>query len=583
MAQALPIALDVSRGRLRTYLLIRLVVVTLLFGLATWLLFSLQMDLGTLPLFYPLFIVSYGITAFFAQRLMNIENLQVFSYSHFLLDVLSITVVVAFTGSSESLFAYTYIFIILAAGLILRTQGALIVATMATICYLGVLGLALLDFETIKVGIGTADFADDPGLLYRVSQVTVQVMGFYLIAWLSGTLATRLQESQLALRRAGVDLAALRELYANIIDNIGTGILTVDAKGRITSFNRAAEGITGEEAQSALRRPIDDILPKASRYLQSLPITLAGDETTAAWVADSHSWEAHTRLPNGERKYLRHAVSMLRDRGGKPVGKIVIFDDLTRVRKMEDRLERDRHMVQVGKLSAAIVHEIRNPLAAISGSAQLLASEPDIDDDDRRLLDIMIREADRLNGLVSNFLGVARDRPLSPSAVRVDECISETLELLRKNGHAHADLHVEESYPYRPVIQVDRDQMRQVFWNLFNNAIEAMPDGGTLRVVTDQVASVGEGTHEILRIVVADSGPGITADVADRIFDPFFTRRAGGTGLGLAICQRIVQDHGGEIQLVEGNESGTTFEILLPVPADEESLSLTIGEATSEN
>jgi len=577
-----PFPLDVSRGRLRTYLLIRLLIVTLLFGLATWLLLTLQMDLGTLPLFYPLFIVSYGITAFFAQRLMAIENLQVFSYSHFLLDVLSITVVVAFTGSSESLFAYTYIFIILAAGLILRTQGALIVATMATVCYLGVLGLALLDFEPIKVGIGGTSPSDDPGLLYRVSQVTVQVMGFYLIAWLSGTLAARLEESQRALRRAGVDLAAIRELYANIIDNIGTGILTVDEEGRITSFNRAAGGITDVEIRAALGKQVDEILPKTSRYLQSLPVALAGDETTAAWVADSHSWEAHTRLPNGQRKYLRHAVSTLRDRGGVPVGKIVIFDDLTRVRKMEDRLERDRHMAQVGKLSAAIVHEIRNPLAAISGSAQLLASEPAIGDEDRRLLDIMIREADRLNGLVSNFLGVARDRPLSPSALRVDECISETLELLRKNGHAHANLRIEESYPYRPIIQADRDQLRQVFWNLFNNAIEAMPEGGTLFVATEFVAPETPNGDEMLRVVVSDTGVGIEEEVADRIFDPFFTRRSGGTGLGLAICRRIVQDHGGDIQLVGGTESGTTFELLLPIPADEESLSLTSGSVEND-
>lgn len=286
----------------------------------------------------------------------------------------------------------------------------------------------------------------------------------------------------------------------------------------------------------------------------------------SVWVADHHSWESHVRLPGGDRKYLRHAVSTLRDRSGDDVGKIVIFEDQTQVRRMADRLDRDRHMAQVGKLSAAIVHEIRNPLAAISGSAELLASEQSIDDADRRLLDIIVREADRLNGLVSNFLGMARDRPLQTAPLRMDELAAETLELLRKNGHAHADLVIDELYEYKPVILADRDQLRQVLWNLFNNAIEAMPNGGTLQVRTGR-ADDADGSSQ-LQVLVADTGEGIPDDVAGRIFDPFYTRRSGGTGLGLAISQRIVQDHGGRIELKRGDTdlAGTTFEIRLPVP-----------------
>ena len=567
---------------MRTYLLVRLVIVTGLFGLATWLLFTLQLDLGTLPLFYPLFIVCYGITAFFAQRLERIENLAIFSYSQFLLDVLSITVVVMFTGSSESLFAYTYIFVILAAGLILRTQGALIVATMASVSYLGVLALTLLDFEPLQVGIQGGSIAEDPGLAYRASQVTVQVMGFYLIAWLSGTLASRLQESQIALRRAGVDLAALRELYGNIIENIGSGILTVDEDGRITSFNRAAASITGVEMRDAMNAHVDEILPKTSQYLESLTVVAGEEDDSAAWVADSHTWESFVRLRAHDRLYLRHAVSTLRDNHGRITGKIVIFDDQTRIRKMEDRLDRERHLAQVGKLSAAIVHEIRNPLAAISGSAQLLASDQGIGEQDRKLLDIMVREADRLNGLVSNFLGVARNRPMTLSLVQVDACIANTLQLLRQNGHAHADLTIHEEYTFRPEIQADQDQMHQVFWNLFNNAIEAMPHGGTLAVSTERAEVELGAANDTLVIRISDTGEGIPADAIDRIFDPFYTRRSGGTGLGLAISSRIIQDHGGRMKAMSGQDEGTTFEIRLPVPRAEEVVSADGGVALVE-
>ena len=552
------------RARLRAYLLIRLAIVTFLFGLATWLLFTMQMDVGVLPLFYPLFAVIYGGTVIFAHRLEQIPSTTTFSYAQFLIDVICITVVVAFTGSSESLFVYTYIFVILAAGLILQTRGALTVATLVTVCYVGVLALGLFGYESIRVGLGEDLAYQDAGVLYRVSQVIVQLMGFYLIAWLAGTLATRLEESQQALRRAGVDLAVLRELHANIIENIGSGILTVGENGRQSSFNRAASLITGMTVAEALGQHLDDILPGASVYLETPETGPAdADDTAAAWVADSQTWEAHVRLPSGERRYLRHAVSTLRDRFGVPVGKIIIFDDESKVRAMEEQMERDRHLAQVGKLAAAIVHEIRNPLAAISGSAQLLGTDEDVAEEDRRLTDIIVREADRLNGLVSNFLGLARNRPLEAGIVLVDECISETLDLLEQHGRQ--GLEIEREFTFRPGIRADRDRLRQVFWNLFNNAFEAMPEGGRLRVITDRAPGLDELDREILRIRIADTGDGIPASDVEQIFDPFYTRRSGGTGLGLAISRQIVRDHGGRISVSSTPGDGATFEILLPV------------------
>jgi two-component system, NtrC family, sensor histidine kinase PilS len=558
------------RARLRAYLLIRLAIVTFLFGLATWLLFTMQMDVGVLPLFYPLFAVIYGGTVIFAHRLEQIPTTTTFSYAQFLIDVICITVVVAFTGSSESLFVYTYIFVILAAGLILQTRGALTVATLVTVCYVGVLALGLFGYESIRVGLGEDLAYQDAGLLYRVSQVIVQLMGFYLIAWLAGTLATRLEESQQALRRAGVDLAVLRELHANIIENIGSGILTVGENGRLSSFNRAASLITNMTINEALGQHLDDILPGASVYLETPEAEpVDSDGTAAAWVADSQTWEAHVRLPSGERRYLRHAVSTLRDRFGVPVGKIIIFDDESKVRAMEEQMERDRHLAQVGKLAAAIVHEIRNPLAAISGSAQLLGTDEAATEEDRRLTDIIVREADRLNGLVSNFLGLARNRPLEAGIVVVDECISETLDLLEQHGREASRLEIEREFSFRPGIRADRDRLRQVFWNLFNNAFEAMPEGGRLRVITDRAPGLDELGREILRIRIIDTGDGVPAGDVEKIFDPFYTRRSGGTGLGLAITRQIIRDHGGRISVSSSPGEGASFEILLPVAEGE--------------
>ncbi len=538
--------------------------VTLLFGLATWLLFRMQLDVGVLPLFYPLFVVVYAATAIFAQRLRHLTRLTFFAYSQFFLDALCVTVVVAFTGSSQSLFTLFYIFIILASGLILRTRGGLISATMITVCYLGVLALPLLGFEPIRIGVADAEI-EDPGRLYRISQVTVQLLAFYLIAWLSGTLSSRLQESQLALRRAGVDLAELRELHDSTIENIATGLLTIDEGGRVTSLNRAASRITGFALADALRRPLDDVLPGATAYLASVVGGATGsDGTSPSWIDEGHSWEANVSLANGQRRYLRHAVSTLRDRHGVPAGKILVFDDLTEVRSLQEKMAQDRHMAEVGKLAAGIVHEIRNPLAAISGSAQLLTADASLQAEDRRLLDIIVREADRLNGLVSNFLGVARDRPLELGEVRLHTVISETLELLRVKGHAHPELVIEERYDYRPLVRCDADRTRQVFWNLFTNAFQAMPSGGTLTVTTERVSDP-EAEPDALQITVADTGEGISEEVRERIFDPFFSRRSGGTGLGLAISRQIIQDHGGRIEVRSEPGRGTTFTITLPV------------------
>lgn len=525
----------------------------------------MYIDVGVLPLFYPLFAVIYAATAVFAQRLQHLTQLTFFAYSQFFLDALCITVVVAFTGSSQSLFTLFYIFIVLAAGLILRTKGGLIAATVVTVCYLAVLSLPLLGFEPIRVSVMAPD-AQDPGRLYRISQVTVQLLAFYLVAWLSGTLSSRLQESQLALRRAGVDLATLRELHTSTIENIATGLLTVDEDGRITSINRAAIRITGFSLEQALRRPLDDVLPGASANLAMLMGSQShSDATSPSWVDEGHSWEAHVTLAAGDRRYLRHAVSTLRDRTGVPTGKILVFEDLTQVRSLEDRMERDRHMAEVGKLAAGIVHEIRNPLAAISGSAQLLTADTSLHAEDRRLLDIIVREADRLNGLVSNFLGVARDRPLEFQEIRLHTVISETLELLEVKGHAHPELVIEERYDYRPLVRCDPDRIRQVFWNLFTNAFQAMPGSGTLTVATGMARRRDRDGNAELSITVQDTGDGIPEDVRERIFDPFFSRRAGGTGLGLAISQQIIQDHGGRISVESVVGRGTKFEIILPV------------------
>jgi two-component system sensor histidine kinase PilS (NtrC family) len=259
---------------------------------------------------------------------------------------------------------------------------------------------------------------------------------------------------------------------------------------------------------------------------------------------------------------------VLRDSSGNPTGQVVIFQDVSDVVEMEKELKRSERLAAVGELSASIAHEIRNPLAAISGAIQVMAGGPEGNiDDAKKLTQIVEREVERLNLLITDFLQFARPGTARPEEVRVQGVVDEVLEMYE--AMRPENIQIEEEIETGTDAYADPAQLRQILWNLLLNASQAMPEGGVLKIAAHSVSPASQGLDSTGRletvekpiwteISVFDQGVGMPADIVDRAFDPFFTTKPGGSGLGLATVHRIIQDHGGSVRIERAGDGWET-------------------------
>jgi two-component system, NtrC family, sensor histidine kinase PilS len=582
-----PLSLDEDEAlfaQLQWSMLMRLLAVTALFGVVLFLRFHGEGPVELLAALYPLFIALYALAALYALVAKRMPNLVFFTYLQFAVDAACISLVLVFTGGAESMFTWLFVFNVLGAGYLLQLRGGLTVATLDTVGYLACL---VLSWTGVIPAWGPDGVIDEPGAstdtLRAFSTVAFHVVSFYLLAFLSGSLSSKHVETGRVLAQTTSSLHRLQNLHGRIVQNMDVGLLTVDREGRISSLNRAAEEITRYLASEVLGRQVAKVLRGVDHLLE------ATDESGAS-TRPGASFERWMTRKDRKRVYLRVSASILRDAEGGVDGHILVFEDRTRMLLMEEQLEREERLAAVGRLSAAIAHEIRNPLASITGSVQVLRAELDLATEDDELMGLIEREADRLGHLVTDFLQLTRGDQPQLEVGTLGKLLRETASLLRTKGVAEG-IRVEASLDYDPVVRIDGARMRQVLWNLLNNGCQAMPRGGLLSIRTERVtaddlgggedAFVGnltrpgiggdkEGVHLLpgegaMRVMVEDTGPGIPDEELARIFDPFFTTRSGGTGLGLAIVARIVQAHGGVITVNSRVGQGTRFAIWLPV------------------
>jgi len=238
---------------------------------------------------------------------------------------------------------------------------------------------------------------------------------------------------------------------------------------------------------------------------------------------------------------------------------VITFQDLTEVRALEETSRRQDRLAAVGRVAAGIAHEIRNPLASMRGSIQVLRSEISGDSGQAELMEIILRESDRLNRIITDFLTYARPRNSTFTDVDLREPLRETFALLRHSPEVRDDHVLEENLPDEPVtISADASQLKQVFWNLSRNALQAMPAGGSLRVEMNLAA------NGRLRITFSDMGDGMSPEQVEQLFEPFSSSTSGGTGLGLSIVYQIIRDHSGTINVRSREGHGTTISIELP-------------------
>jgi len=514
-------------------------------------------------------------TAVSGGLLGRVRNPMRFAAAQLGVDVCVVSLLVHFSGGHESVFSFLYVAVTAYGAVLFAPRGALGAATASAAAY----GLVLL-VEQLGYGVQFSGEAESVHGAVAAAHWGVHVGALFLVGALGSVVTTELRRTGAELDRSSDANRRLRDLNAQIVRSLNSGLLTTDAEGRVGSFNPEAERITGRRASDVVGRGVDEVIPRAWDLLTA---------PAGQGLEPVRRMRLAYRPDAGAPAFLGLAGSDLRDARGDPVGHVLIFQDVTHVVEMETHLTQRERLAAVGEMAAKIAHEIRNPLAAISGSVQLLADEraPGSPDDPKRLMGIVVREADRLSGLITDFLGYARPRPLVRGAVSLHELASEVLEMLAATAPEGVALElVGEDAGW---VNGDAGQLRQVLWNLCMNAVEAMPKGGRLRVGiglrdevpqgherSDRRADQGTGpnrvscTRRCVVVSVQDEGEGMEPEQLDRLFEPFFTTKAAGTGLGLATVHRIVEAHEGELEVDSERGSGTRFRVLLEQSKDGE-------------
>ena len=459
-----------------------------------------------------------------------------------ILDVVLITAVVAATGGSHSLFAFLYVLSVTAACVLLSRPGALAIAGVATALYSGlVIGRTVLPITFLF---------ETPGETTALEVITIFLNGgtFLIVAIVAGGLAERYRATQRELETRRQDLRDLEAFRDLVFDCVGTGLIVMDVHRRVTGVNRAALQITGRTADSIKGARWDDV---AGGDMNLDPMDPALDDGPVRG-------ESVLTRPDGSRVPVLVTFSALLSALGTRVGTVAACEDLSTLRRMEERMRQADRLASLGRMSANIAHELRNPLASLTGAIEVLGADTALGDEERqRLTGIVLRESERLNGIISDFLTYARPAPLDRARVDVNALIEEVL-LLLEHGALPADLKLLRSFPDALHAELDGAQLRQALWNLVLNAAQAMPSGGELSVT----ASI-EG--RMLSISVADTGTGIPSSVLPHVFEPFFSTKSGGSGLGLALVDRVTRDHGGEVIVHSTPGLGTTVILRIPV------------------
>lgn len=549
-------------SRLKWLVGLRLLLASALLGSAGVLDFHQRLPFRTAPL-YGLLSLTFGLSLLYALGLRSQRWLPVQLGGQLLLDLALVSLLVHFTGGVDSVFPFMYIFVIFAAANFLERRWSLALGIGCGLLYAG---LVVAEWTRL---IPPAEFAGGLAPLrsagYAVYQVLIHLVAFLAVAILSSHLVYRLREAGQELEQRGLDLRNLQTLHRVILANISSGLMTLDRTGRVVSFNHAAERITGCAAE-AMRDHSWQETPFAA-----CPVTAAFVRDPAAPLPQTTAELLLARADGGSVP-IGVTYSPLRDPDGTAAGLLVVFEDLTERKRVEARLRQADRLAATGRLTAQIAHEVRNPLAAISGAVEVLREDSHFEGANRQLLDIVLGEASRLKMITGQFLDFAKPSSLVCRPCAVRSLLEETLRLLERSSEWHAGIRWEVGETPRDVTVLgDADQLRQVAWNICLNACQSMPEGGRLTIhIRGQGGSPSapEGSMDAtggpwVEIAFQDAGRGIPAGELERIFDPFFTTRPDGTGLGLAIAQKLLEGMGGRIEVESREGHGSVFRVWL--------------------
>jgi two-component system sensor histidine kinase PilS (NtrC family) len=455
-------------------------------------------------------------------------------------DLAMVTLVVHLTGGIDSSLNFLYPLVIVVACMLLPRGWGYLSAALAFILFGTILEL---DYYLIIPSYSNSH----PKLKALQVVIFVNLFAYFAIAYLAGLLMSKLRQVDVQLKDASGALENLQALHENIVQSMSGGVITTGLDGRITLVNRAAQHLL-EISETELRgRSVGDLFQD--------PLPHFG-------VARADA-EVRYQAVNGFRKTFRVLVSALNVSASSDLGFVYSFDDLTEIRRLEREVRMQDRLAAVGRLAAAIAHEIRNPLTSIAGSVSMLSDAPALNPEERALLQIVIRESDRLNNIITDFLAYSRGKQYRFERVNLIPLLEDTLTLLEHRLTAeNTGIKLERSFPKSEAwVLADGDKLKQVFWNFCENAVRAIKTKTTTKGETLTVALAERGLD--WEMSFADTGPGINPQQTEKIFEPFQSNFEGGTGLGLAIVYQIVQAHEGKVWARSAVGKGTSFVVRL--------------------
>jgi len=550
------------RSKAQWLVFFRLVAVSFLLAIVAIVQFKLQdsLPVESIRAIYVLVTVTYIISVLYIFLLKTISNVSINIYIQCLLDIMSVTVLVYFTGGIESVYSTLYPLVIIYSVLFLGRKGGLLVASLAGIAY----GL-LLDLEFY----GTIHPVYDKMHQYDIysghvfMRICIYIVSFYVVALLASFVVETEKKTKTLLSEKESAFDKLDILHKSIIESVGSGIITLDPDGRIKSFNRAAEGILGISSCSVMDRIVIDVFPDFPAMRNKIKeVERKSDPSSGRFEMTLSSEESD--------KILGFSVYPLIDQEGDSIGDILIFQDLTYFKEMEREIEKNKRLALMGEMSTILAHELRSPIASISGSIKLLMESLDLEGSDRRLMEIVLMGKDQLENLVRDFLLFAKPDKSKRSNTDIVDIIAEVIESIRLSSEWNEDIVIAKNLCIQNKVFGNSSEIKQVLWNIILNALQAMPDGGRLDIET--TPDVNGDSREFLKISVKDSGCGIAKEYLNKVREPFYTMKEKGTGLGLAVVSRIVESHGGSFRINSEPQKGTECIIFLPIdePAEEQ-------------
>lgn len=521
---------------------VRVIIITFLLGIELTIATLTPSSTLNKRLFIVVILLWYTISAFYILLVSIWKDSKVQAALQVLTDLLFATALVWVTGGVDTAFNFLYPLIIIVASIVLSRLWAYLSALVSFVLFGAVLQLgssgSIPSYSQARLDQNTLN-----------ATILINFAGFLAIAYLAGQLAAKLRKADVQLQEKSGALENLQALHEDIINSMHSGLITTGMDGRIAMVNPAGERLLERSPAELIGKPVDSLWLDPPPLVSDLP-------------GSAMQREVRLLTPSGANKTFGLTASALTESERGAVGCVYTFEDRTEIRRLEREIRMRDRMAAVGRMAAGIAHEIRNPLSSIAGSVHVLAEIAALDEEQRTLVDIVIRESERLNNIITGFLDYSRGKVYEFERADLLPLLEETLILLQNRPEFAADgktnaIRMERRFDCEHAYSmVDRDRLKQVFWNICDNAVRAMPDGGTLTVEL-------RASGQYWLIGFADTGSGVAPQQVDKIFEPFQSAFEKGTGLGLAIVYEIVQAHDGKVAVRTNPGLGTEFTLEL--------------------